>query len=97
VLRFVFVCNVFWVEFQLESSFSPMGDQPQAIKTLVDGVNAGEKFQTALFGKNAFISLYSCAARVLLGAIIKLARLVCLITFALALALTARVAEGLTF
>lgn len=25
-----------------------MGDQPQAIKTLVDGVNAGEKFQTLL-------------------------------------------------
>jgi excinuclease UvrABC helicase subunit UvrB len=35
-------------KFQLESSFSPMGDQPQAIKTLVDGVNAGEKFQTLL-------------------------------------------------
>jgi excinuclease ABC subunit B len=33
-------------KFQLESNFSPMGDQPQAIKTLVDGVNAGEKFQT---------------------------------------------------
>jgi excinuclease ABC subunit B len=25
-----------------------MGDQPQAIKTLVNGVNAGEKFQTLL-------------------------------------------------
>jgi excinuclease ABC subunit B len=35
-------------KFQLESSFSPMGDQPQAIKTLVNGVNAGEKFQTLL-------------------------------------------------
>ncbi|WP_139699157.1 excinuclease ABC subunit UvrB, partial [bacterium endosymbiont of Bathymodiolus sp. 5 South] len=35
-------------KFQLESNFSPMGDQPQAIKTLVDGVNAGEKFQTLL-------------------------------------------------
>ena len=35
-------------KFQLESNFSPMGDQPQAIKTLVDGINAGEKFQTLL-------------------------------------------------
>jgi excinuclease UvrABC helicase subunit UvrB len=35
-------------KFQLESNFSPMGDQPQAIKTLVNGVNAGEKFQTLL-------------------------------------------------
>jgi excinuclease UvrABC helicase subunit UvrB len=38
---------------------------------------------SAIYGLgDAFISLYSCAARVLLGAIIKLARLVCLITFA---------------
>lgn len=35
-------------KFQLESQFSPTGDQPQAIKALVDGVNAGEKFQTLL-------------------------------------------------
>jgi excinuclease ABC subunit B len=35
-------------KFQLESQFSPSGDQPKAIKTLVDGVNAGEKFQTLL-------------------------------------------------
>jgi excinuclease ABC subunit B len=35
-------------KFQLESNFSPMGNQPQAIKTLVNGVNAGEKFQTLL-------------------------------------------------
>lgn len=35
-------------KFQLESQFSPSGDQPSAIKTLVDGVNAGEKFQTLL-------------------------------------------------
>lgn len=35
-------------KFQLESQFSPSGDQPEAIKTLVKGVNAGEKFQTLL-------------------------------------------------
>jgi len=35
-------------KFQLESQFSPTGDQPKAIKALVDGVNAGEKFQTLL-------------------------------------------------
>ncbi|WP_201342406.1 excinuclease ABC subunit UvrB [Abyssogena phaseoliformis symbiont] len=34
--------------FQLISKFSPSGDQPEAIKTLVDGVNAGAKFQTLL-------------------------------------------------
>ena len=35
-------------KFQLEAQFSPSGDQPKAIKALVDGVNAGEKFQTLL-------------------------------------------------
>ncbi len=35
-------------KFQLESQFSPTGDQPKAIKALVDGINAGEKFQTLL-------------------------------------------------
>ncbi|SMN01002.1 Excinuclease ABC subunit B [uncultured Candidatus Thioglobus sp.] len=35
-------------KFQLKSQFSPAGDQPSAIKALVDGVNAGEKFQTLL-------------------------------------------------
>ena len=35
-------------KFQLESQFSPMGDQPKAIKALVEGINAGEKFQTLL-------------------------------------------------
>ena len=35
-------------KFQLESQFSPTGDQPNAIKALVDGVNAGERFQTLL-------------------------------------------------
>ncbi|HAY40950.1 MAG TPA: excinuclease ABC subunit B, partial [Gammaproteobacteria bacterium] len=35
-------------KFQLESQFSPTGDQPKAIKTLVDGINAGNKFQTLI-------------------------------------------------
>ena len=35
-------------KFQLESQFSPSGDQPKAIEKLVEGVNAGEKFQTLL-------------------------------------------------
>ncbi len=35
-------------KFQLESQFSPSGDQPSAIDALVSGVNAGEKFQTLL-------------------------------------------------
>ena len=34
--------------FELVSDFNPQGDQPQAIKTLVDGFNNGEKFQTLL-------------------------------------------------
>ena len=32
------------MEFNLVSEFSPTGDQPQAIKELSDGINAGEKF-----------------------------------------------------
>ncbi|MGE4594548.1 MAG: excinuclease ABC subunit UvrB [Gammaproteobacteria bacterium] len=35
-------------KFQLKSTFSPKGDQPQAIETLVDGINAGAKYQTLL-------------------------------------------------
>lgn len=35
-------------KFQLESQFSPAGDQPKAIEVLVDGINSGEKFQTLL-------------------------------------------------
>lgn len=34
--------------FELVSEFKPQGDQPDAIKTLVDGLNNGEKFQTLL-------------------------------------------------
>ncbi|MFM1533735.1 excinuclease ABC subunit UvrB [Helcococcus ovis] len=33
-------------EFNLQSKFKPMGDQSNAIKTLVEGLNNGDKFQT---------------------------------------------------
>ncbi len=34
--------------FKLHSEYKPTGDQPKAIKYLVDGINKGEKFQTCL-------------------------------------------------
>lgn len=34
--------------FELVSNYQPSGDQPEAIKQLVEGVNRGEKFQTLL-------------------------------------------------
>ena len=34
--------------FDLTAPYSPKGDQPTAIKRLVDGVNAGERYQTLL-------------------------------------------------
>ena len=34
--------------FTLKSDFSPSGDQPAAIKSLIDGINDGESFQTLL-------------------------------------------------
>jgi excinuclease ABC subunit B len=36
------------MEFKLISDYEPTGDQPQAIKQLTDGINAGEKHQTLL-------------------------------------------------
>ena len=36
------------MEFKLTSDFRPTGDQPEAIRQLVDGFNAGETFQTLL-------------------------------------------------
>ena len=36
------------MEFKLSSSYKPTGDQPSAIKQLVDGVNKNEKSQTLL-------------------------------------------------
>ena len=34
--------------FQLVSPFAPTGDQPEAIQGLVDGIEAGERYQTLL-------------------------------------------------
>jgi len=34
--------------FRLESDFKPSGDQPQAIKELVEGIKRGDKHQTLL-------------------------------------------------
>ncbi|WP_289285062.1 DEAD/DEAH box helicase family protein, partial [Methylophaga sp. UBA1918] len=34
--------------FQLVSEFSPAGDQPTAIKTLIEGLENGEMWQTLL-------------------------------------------------
>ncbi|HRN72745.1 MAG TPA: excinuclease ABC subunit UvrB [Ginsengibacter sp.] len=36
------------MQFHLNSSFSPAGDQPEAIRQLTDGVLSGEKYQTLL-------------------------------------------------
>ena len=36
------------MEFELVSDFKPTGDQPAAIKSLVEGIHAGEKYQTLL-------------------------------------------------
>jgi len=35
-------------KFQLKSAFSPKGDQPKAIKKLLDGINSGAKYQTLI-------------------------------------------------
>ena len=35
-------------KFKLVSNYKPSGDQPEAIKQLVEGVNRGDKFQTLL-------------------------------------------------
>jgi excinuclease ABC subunit B len=36
------------MEFRITSDFSPTGDQPQAIRHLVEGINSGSRFQTLL-------------------------------------------------
>ncbi len=36
------------MKFKIVSDFKPTGDQPEAIKQLVDGINSGEKHQTLL-------------------------------------------------
>ena len=34
--------------FEINSPFKPTGDQPQAIRQLVDGLNSGQQYQTLL-------------------------------------------------
>ena len=36
------------MRFKIESEFNPTGDQPQAIKQLVDGISSNDKYQTLL-------------------------------------------------
>ena len=36
------------MKFELTSEYFPTGDQPQAIKELVEGVESGEQYQTLL-------------------------------------------------
>ncbi len=36
------------MQFQIQSPYQPAGDQPEAIRQLVDGIRQGEKFQTLL-------------------------------------------------
>ncbi|WP_034041006.1 excinuclease ABC subunit UvrB [Wocania ichthyoenteri] len=36
------------MKFKIDSEFNPTGDQPQAIKQLVNGINTDEKYQTLL-------------------------------------------------
>ena len=36
------------MKFKLQSEYKPTGDQPQAIKQLVEGINANEQYQTLL-------------------------------------------------
>ncbi len=39
------------MEFQLQAPFIPMGDQPEAIKQLVDGIRQGYRDQVLLGGQ----------------------------------------------
>lgn len=36
------------MKFNLKSDYKPTGDQPQAIKKLVEGINTNERYQTLL-------------------------------------------------
>ncbi|MEZ5002165.1 MAG: excinuclease ABC subunit UvrB [Chitinophagales bacterium] len=36
------------MDFQLQSNFQPTGDQPEAIRQLIEGLNGGESYQTLL-------------------------------------------------
>ena len=43
------------MDFKLHSEYQPTGDQPQAIKELVEGFRQGNQFQTS---KNGIILVY---------------------------------------
>jgi len=45
---FKFVKSIFLSNFNLQSSYTPAGDQPEAIVKLVEGINEGEKHQVLL-------------------------------------------------
>ena len=48
-MRLGFFCIfAFTMDFKLVSDFKPTGDQPEAIKQLVDGINRGDRAQTLL-------------------------------------------------
>ena len=34
------------MDFKIKSDFKPTGDQPEAIKSIVDSINRNEKFST---------------------------------------------------
>ena len=36
------------MNFKLQSEFKPTGDQPEAIRQLIEGINSKEKYQTLL-------------------------------------------------
>ena len=38
------------MDFNITSQYQPTGDQPEAIRQLVEGVNNGDPFQTLLGG-----------------------------------------------
>jgi len=45
--------------FEIHSEYKPMGDQPQAIDYLVNGINEGKKFQTLLGVTGSRKNLYN--------------------------------------
>ena len=45
--------------FKLHSKFEPTGDQPEAIKQLVNGIEKGEKYQTLLGVTGSRKNLYN--------------------------------------
>ena len=52
------------MDFKLNSTYDPRGDQPDAIRQLVSGVEAGEKHQVLLGVTGSEIGRASCRERV---------------------------------